>query len=628
MRKVKKLEKTIKDLNSKIKNIEKLTIQLERQNELKEYELGIKNPKKEKLTGYASKDMPWMKFYPKDAYKDKINELTLYQQIKIANKDNLDEIALSYNKEKISFKDLFSNIDRVAGALKSIGVKKGDVVTLCLPNIPEFVYCFYAINKIGGIASLIEPRTNAQRIKEYINTTKSKVMVMIDLCKKNIDKIIDSSSLDMVISVSAIDSINNKGKKTLYTVAHPKIKTKDKYLNWNEFINVKRLNNVKEVDYVKNTTASIVYTSGTTGIPKGAELTNETYNGQNMQLKYSGICPQTGDIFLGNVPFFSAYGSSSGMHNALTNGVEIALIPSYKPEDFPELLLKYKPNHVMGVPRFYEFMLQNKKAKKSDFDFLHNIISGGDKMAPINEKKVNKFMKNHSAPNLKKGLGMSEFGGGFITTISDATNKIGCVGIPHVGNNVMLVEPNTTKEIKYGEKNIGELYVTGPTMMKSYYNRKEETNKFFYTDENGTKWAKTGDLVYMDDDGVVFFVDRIKNVIMRPDGHTVPLLPIENAICKHPDVLNCAAVGMSVDKDNTGALPMAFITLKKGVNKDMNLIQKEIEELCDSYIPERERPNWFRYIDDIPYNLAGKVDLLKLKEMGMEEDLKVKVQFL
>jgi len=620
MRKRKELEKIIEELNQKMLHFENLTKEIARQNELKELELGLKEAPTNK-TGYASVDKPWLKFFNKNAKNEKINEYTLYQQIKIANKDNLEETALSYNGEKISFEKLFTKIDQVAGALLSLGVQKGDIITICLPNIPEFVYSFYAINKIGAIASLIEPRTNAERIKGFVNNANSKVMIMLDLCKKNIDKMLPNSSLEVVISVSAANSIENKGKKNLYTLAHKEVKTHNKYLNWNDFINVKRLNNIREVEYTPNTTAAIVYTSGTTGIPKGAELTNETYNGQNMQLKYSGITPKTGDIFLGNVPFFSAYGSSSGMHNALTSGVEIALIPSYKPEDFPSMLLKYRPNHVMGVPRFYELMLEDKLAKKSSYSFLQNIISGGDKMAPINEKKVNKFMKAHNAPDLKKGLGMSEFGGGFITTVSEQCNKIGSVGVPHIGNNVKIVDPSTGEEMKYGnEKNIGELYVTGPTMMKGYFHNEEETKKFFATDEFGTKWAKTGDLVYMDEDGVIFFVDRSKNVIMRPDGHTTPLLPIENTICKHPMVQSCAAVGINVENGSTGALPMAFIVLKEN-GTEIQSIHKEIEDLCISYIPERERPKWYRYVKEIPYNLAGKVDLIKLKETGLTENL-------
>ncbi len=231
--KKKELEKAIQELNQKMKNFEKIADLLEQQNKLKEVELGLREASKEK-TGYPSIDKPWLKFFPKEALTDTINPYTLYQQLKISNEDNLEETALSYNGEYITFRKLLHHIDQVAGALLSIGVKEGDIVTLCLPNIPEFVYSFYAINKIGAIASLIEPRTNAERIKTFVNNANSKVMIMLDLCKNNIDKMIESSTLEMVVSVSAANSINNKAKKSLYTMAHKEVKTSGKYLNWND----------------------------------------------------------------------------------------------------------------------------------------------------------------------------------------------------------------------------------------------------------------------------------------------------------------------------------------------------------------------------------------------------------
>ena len=186
----------------------------------------------------------------------------------------------------------------------------------------------------------------------------------------------------------------------------------------------------------------------------------------------------------------------------------------------------------------------------------------------------------------------------------------------------MIIDPNTKEHLSYGRnKNVGELYVNGPTMMRGYLNNKAETDKFFYIDDKGVKWAKTGDLVYMDEDGVIFFVDRIKNVIMRPDGHTVPLLPIENAIDKHDCVESCAVVGIT-DNKSTGKRPMAFIVLKKDVNISIEKIHNEIKDLQNKYIPEREQPMWYRYVDSLPYNLAGKVDMLKLASIGEKDKFK------
>lgn len=577
-----------------------------------------------KKTGLPETDMPWCKYYPIESKKDSVLKYTLYQNLKILNQNNYLEVALKYLGEEIKYYEMFNEIEKAAKSLYALGVRKGDYITFSMPNIPEFVYLFYAVNKIGAVACLIEPRTPASRIKSYLDESHSKILVMVDLCKKNIDKLIDREELKHVISVSPINSIKSKKVRNTYNLTHKKVKSSGKYIDYKDFIKIgESILPFNDNPYIENDVATVVYTSGTTGKPKGAELRNETYNGQNMQLKYSGILPKVGETFMGNVPFFSAYGSSSGMHNALSSGVKIELIAKYKPKHFASMLKKYKPTHVMGVPRFFEILSESKTFKNEDITFLKNAISGGDKMSPNREYRVNEYLVNHNANKLKKGLGMSEFGGGFITTVNDNVNKVGSVGIPHVGNNVMIVDPNTKEHLTYGrEQNVGELYVSGPTMMKGYLNNKEETDKFFYIDDKGIKWAKTGDLVYMDEDGVIFFVDRIKNVIMRPDGHTVPLLPIENAIDKHESVESCAVVGITVDNKSTGKRPMAFIVLKKDINVSVDKIHNEIKELQNKYIPEREQPLWYRYVDSLPYNLAGKVDMLKLASIGESDKFK------
>ena len=440
-------------------------------------------------TGKPSIDRPWLKYFPEESNYEHVAEKTLYQQLLDSNKERMNNYALIYMGNKIKFSKMIENIDKCAAALIGLGVKKGDYVTFSVPNLPEFVYLFYAVNKIGAISCLIEPRTPALRIKSYIEESKSKYLIMVDLCKKNIDKIIDMDQIKKVVSISPMQSVTDKKIKTVYNLSHKKVKTEEKYIDYNDFIKLgKNINDVKINPYKKNDVATIVYTSGTTGKPKGAMLPNETYNGQNMQLKYSGMLPKPGEVFLGNIPFFSAYGVSSGMHNALSSGVTITLIPSYKYKEFPKLVKKYKPTHVMGVPLFFFFFSRSKSLKKEVLSYVKNCISGGDKMTPSREYLVNEKLNEMNTGNIKKGMGMSEFGGGFLTTVNDEVNKIGSVGIPHVGNNVMIVDTDTNEEITYGrDHKVGELYVTSPTMMVGYLNRDDENKKFFYTDKNGVK---------------------------------------------------------------------------------------------------------------------------------------------
>ena len=596
--------------------ISKLHISEENLKELEGEKLVLNQEKSREMTGYASIDLPWLKWYPEEAMKDTIVEKTMWQVLKGNSQKYLDLTALIYQDTKITYRQLLEEIEKLAISFTKLGVKKGDHVVLCMPNMPEFVYSFYALNKIGAIPNLMEPRTNANRILDYIKTANSKYMVMVDLCYDNIQKIADKSPLEKIISISPSQSITSKVVKKMYDLSHKKVKTGGKYIDYNDFYALHLYHKkIQDSEYEKDKTAVVVYTSGTTGIPKGVELRNETYNGQNLQIKYSGICPKPGEIFMGNVPFFSAYGSSSGMHNALSNGVAIYLIPKPKLEKFPKYIIDTKSNHIMGSPRHFEILGEYVDSKKNvDLSNVKNLVSGGDKMVEAHEIKVNKSYQKVGGPRLKKGLGSTEHGGGFTTTTSDLNNKIGSVGIPLAQNIVKIVDLNTKEELKYGE--VGEIYVASITHANGYLNNQEATDKVFFQDENGLVWFKTGDLGYIDEDGVVFFVNRVSHAIMRPDGHTVSLLPIENAITKSKYVKNCAAVGIKPNNLTAGELPMVFIELNEGV--DTKVAQKEIEKLCQDEIPERERPYWFRYVKELPYTLMEKVDYKKLKEEALK----------
>ena len=584
------------------------------------------NPKRIKtLSGVPSKDRPWEKYYPEEALEGEIPKETIYEHFKNKTKDVQNEKALGYQGEEFTFQEVFEKIDEVANAFLGMGVKPKDVVTICMPNTPETVYAFYALNKIGAIANMIEPRTNAERVKTFINQANSKYMIMIDPCFQNIEKIIDQTTLEKVIHVSPAESIRNKPKKKLYQLTHEKVRG-NKYISWDEFLQKgKNIVHTTFYPFEEKYPVSMVYTGGTTGIPKAAVLTNESYNGQNFQVKYSGIDPKPGELFLGNIPFFSAYGSSSGMHNALCCGVKIELIPSYKPEHFPLLVAYYEAEHAMGVPHFFELLTSSKMSKilykHLSYGYVKNFISGGDQYPEEHEREANEFLKNtkdpygRRAPKIKKGLGMSEFAGGITTTINEESNKIGSVGVPLAQNNVKIVDTITKKELGYGD--VGELYATGPTMMQGYYHNTEENEKIFDVDEEGTVWAKTGDLAYIDTDGCVFFCDRIKRAIMRPDGHTTPLVPIESAIMKSEKVAYCAVVGVKPSLKDTGKLPFAFVVVHEPYKNDPK-IREELQKLCEENIPERERPIGFKFVDELPYTLLGKVDFIKLESIGQE----------
>ncbi len=575
------------------------------------------------ITGYASIDMPWLWATNEETDRDEIVPMTMWQVLK-TNAQNYRGInALIYEGTEITYEKLIEEIEHVAKSFSKLGVRSGDNVIICMANTPEFVYAFYALIKIGAIPNLIEPRTNAKRILSYIEMAQAKYMIMIDKCYENMEKIRRESPLLKIVSVSPSASL--KGiKKHLYNLTHKKVKSESIYIDYEDFYRMgNRWFTVGDFPYEKDRTTVVVYTSGTSGVPKGVCLRNETYNGQNLQIKYSGFFPKKGEIFLGNVPFFSAYGSSSGMHNALSNGVTIYLIPGPKLEKFPYYIKKSKATFVMGSPRHFEILDEYLMRHPHErLDYVKCLVSGGDKILEEHESHMNETFTSRGGPKIKKGLGSTENGGGFTTTSTDKDNKIGSVGIPLAQNIVRIVDPVTRRELPYGE--VGEIEVSTITHANGYLHNLEETSKAYYQDETGRIWQRTKDLGYIDQDGALFFVNRISQAIMRPDGHTTPLLPIENAVAKSPYVHSCGAVGVRFDQNTAGELPMLFVRLNPDFDYDTAI--RDIMRLIDEYIPPRERPNWIRVVDNMPYTLVEKVDYQALSKLAYEiGDFKEKV---
>ncbi len=568
------------------------------------------------MSGYASIDEPWLKGTKEEADSDKIVPKTMWQVLKENSKSFENHNALYYEGTYITYKELIEKCEHFAKCFTKLGIEKDDNVVICMANTPEFVYAFYGLIKIGAIPNLIEPRTNAKRILSYIDIAKSKYMIMIDKCYENIEKIADESTLNKIISVSPSVSLP-KNKKRVYDLMNKKIKTHGKYIDYYDF---EKLGNtqdtVDDFPYIENRTTVVVYTSGTSGVPKGVELRNETYNGQNLQIKYSGFSPQPGEIFLGNVPFFSAYGSSSGMHNALCYGVMIYLLPSPKINKFAYYIRKSKCTFVMGSPKHFEVLDHYfEKHPKEKLNYVKCLVSGGDKILEPHEIHMNETFARVGGPKIKKGLGSTENGGGFTTTSSDFDNKIGSVGIPLAQNIVRIVDPDTREELPYGMNMEGEIEVASITHANGYLHNLEQTNKAFYT-KNGKVWFKTADMGYMDSDGVTFFTTRRSHAIMRPDGHTTPLLPIENAVASSKYVYSCGAIGVKPDINSAGELPMLFVKLCDDVDYVSSL--RDIRKLINENIPPRERPQWIRIIKDIPYTLMEKVDYLALEKLANE----------
>ena len=350
---------------------------------------------------------------------------------------------------------------------------------------------------------------------------------------------------------------------------------------------------------------------GTTGSPKGVMLTDDCFNGIALQFQAYPKLFHRGQKLMNVMPPFIAYGFACGIHLPLVLGFTVIIIPNLDPAKLGSLVLKYKPEHMFGVPTHYQQLAADPKLRDKDLSFIINYAAGGDSLSRGAEQTVNDFLAAHGARYpIAKGYGMTEVSSA-ATVAAGLDNKPGSVGIPMVNTIIAAFEPGTEKELPIGER--GELCISGPTTMKGYYNKADETAMILRRHPDGRIWVHTGDMGYLDEDGFVFLDSRIKRMIIRHDGFKVFPSMIENVVSRHPAVHQCSVVGCT-DKDHVqGRLPFVYIVLKSDTTAKKKQVIRELERMCAEELPEYVQPVAYKFISSMPMTPVGKVDYRQLE---------------
>lgn len=565
-----------------------------------------------KLTGYPSVDKPWLKYYAQEEVEE-IPHRKIYTHLWECNRNHLHDTALLYYGRKITFLELFAQVDTVARALMGLGVKSGDCVTLLLPTLPETIYLFYALNKIGAIANSIDPRTNGCRLQDYINLTNSKIVFCID---KYIDvcvKAISGTAVVQGVLVSAAQSLALP-MKVAYKLANRRVAVPHKFMAWREFLkHGDRISTVNEAPYEAGKLAGIVYTSGTTGIPKGAGLSNDDLVAQSVNMYHALFLPEHGRHlrFLNIMPPWLAYGLTCAMSSILCMGMQMDIIPMFNYKEFDDLILRHKPEIILGVPTYFEELLSSKKLSGANLSFLQAIIVGGSPLNIGTELRINDFLMSHQSHiHITKGYGMTEMCAVATYSVAEACNTEGSVGIPLVYNNVMVIDPETGHELPY--HSTGELCLTGPTRMVGYIKNQEETDKIFF-EYKSQIWVRTGDLGYICENGEVFVKGRTKQIIIF-EGHNVFPSVIEDVLSQHPFVEQVVVIGIKHRDAINTEVPTAYVVLKQGI--DYQNAEKELRAYALQKLPQRDIAQEYIFLDTIPLTPNGKVDYHALETLA------------
>lgn len=595
--------------------------------------------------GYASIDKPRLKYYDKCDILKNMPKITIYQAVKENCQKNPKLTAINFYGFKINYQEFLKRIDAAADSLVSYGVSEGDVVTICSPTTPETLIMNIALNKLGAVAHNIDPRDNASRIKESINKVNSKLLMFLDIAYPKIDKIVRETPVRKVIYNSFSDYIpflvkpifKKKLKKSLKEkgLKIPVITDKKTYVNWSGFIEHGKRYSSKSVSYIPNRPVAMVMTGGTTGIPKTVVLSNDACISlvHDYQATDLGLCK--GQKLLNIMPEFIAYGYTFGIVMAPILGIENIIIPQFDIHEFADNIIKYKPNHIVGVPTHCTSLMYDKKMDNVDLGkFLKSISAGGDKFHEEDEEKFNKWLHNHGFKNnVIIGYGLTERNSSIATRLNQC-NVLGSAGIPLMSNDIAAfkckIDEETgemiasDEELLYNEH--GEICVKGNSSMLGYFSDKKKTDEVQKIHSDGTLWTHTRDIGYVTKEGNIFIDARMKNMIIRPDGHNVWPLAMENVIMKHPDVLECCVVGIPSSSDTQGEYPTAVIVIKAGVKKTFQQIEKELRELCLQELPERDVPkDYSERKDGLPLTGVGKIDSNLIREEEMQKVKKLKL---
>ena len=536
-----------------------------------------------------------------------------------------NNIAFDFMGKSTTYREMVKEIERCAKALKTIGVREGDKVTIAMPNCPQAIYMFYAVNLVGGIANMIHPLSAEKEIEFYLNESESVTAITPDQFYHKFEHIRQNTKVVNIIIASVKDALSRPIRAGYMLTEGRKIKkipVDAPVIRWRDFL---KLSNAcfynYKVERHGSDPAVILYSGGTTGTTKGIVLTNRNFNALGQQVIAANPMFRPGDRMLAAMPLFHGFGLGVCIHTMLSQGGRCILIPRFTAKSYAKQIVKYRCNFIAGVPTLYEALLRLPSMEGADLSCLKGVFSGGDSLSVELKKKFDKFLYDHHATiQVREGYGTTETVTACCLTPPHMF-KEGSIGLPFPDTYIKIVEPGTDRELPYGEE--GEILLAGPTVMKEYMNHPEETAQTLRRHADGLTWVYTGDLGTMDDQGFIYFKGRAKRMIIS-SGYNVYPGQIENILDAHDYVQMSCVIG--VPDSYKMQKVKAFVKLSPDVEPNAKT-KAELMDYCRKNIAKYAMPYDIEFRDDMPKTLVGKVAYRVLEEEELarikaEEDAK------
>ena len=539
-------------------------------------------------------------------------EGSMYEKVAGIAKKYPGYTAFDFQGRSTSYGEMLANINRCAKALRAIGIRENDKVTIIMPNCPQAIYMFYALNAVGAIANMVHPLSAEKEIEFYIEKSHSVAAITLDQFYYKLEKVRKNVKLNTLIIASIRDELPALTKAGYDLTLGRKIKKLPEnapVLMWKEFL---KLSSVSEPDFTvrreSDDPAVILYSGGTTGKNKGIVLTNKNFNALSQQITATNPMFLPGDKMLAAMPIFHGFGLGVCIHSMLASGGRCLLLPKVNPKEYAKMLTKYKCNFIAGVPTLYEKMISNPEMEGKDLSCLKGVFSGGDSLSIELKKKFDKFLAAHGAVvQVREGYGTTETVTACCLTPIHKS-KEGSIGVPFPDTYIKIVRPGTDEELPYGDE--GEILLAGPTVMKEYLDEPEETANTLRTHSDGLTWVYTGDLGTMDEEGFVYFKGRAKRMIIS-SGFNVYPAQVENILDSHEKVQMSCVIG--IPDPVAIQVVKAFVMLKPGVVESDD-VKTELIEYCKKHVFRYAVPREVEFRDELPKTLVGKVAYRALEE--------------
>ncbi len=565
------------------------------------------------------KQKPWLKFYRTVPESIDYPRTTMYEAVVRSAQQSPDAIAYDFLGYTSTYRQMVREIDHCANALASLGLRKGDRVTISMPTSPQGVICFYAVNKLGAVASMIHPLSPPSEIEFYLNKSKSEYALTLDAFYRNFKEVAERTPLKKLILTKISDYLPlvkkiafglTKGRKI------PKVPD-DPMVVWWKDLKTTVYPEVTKADMDTDDVAVILYSGGTTGVPKGIMLSNMNMISEGMQVAEWGKMTD-GDSILAILPIFHGFGLGVCVNAAFMGGATSILVPQFTPDTVAGLIKSKRPSFLVGVPTLYDALSRNSLFQKADLRCLRATFSGADTLPkPVKDRFEEIVQKQGGNVQLLEGYGLTEAVTAIMATPIGEYRE-GSMGVPFPDMMAKIVKEGTTSEAEIGEE--GELCIHGPAVMLGYLDNPEETAHTLKQHEDGKIWLHTGDIAAMDKDGFFYFKLRLKRMI-KSSGMNVYPPQVEDVLYRHPAVQDACVIG--VPDESQVERVKAFVVLKDQgkTGSDMEL---ELINYCRGHLIKWSCPREIEFRQELPKTLVGKIafnvleqeEIARLKSLG------------